>query len=255
MTKSVSTPLFRIAFLAVAALFIFSSIVAHASTATVTPGKKVTLSVAANGTAPFNYQWKKNGVNISGATSSTYVISGVQLQNAGNYTVAVSNAAGSTTSDVGTLTVVAGVADINGDGRGDLIWEDTVTGDRGIWLMNADYTSTWVYLGKLPTEWRIAGAADFNGDGRADLIWDDRVTGDHGIWLMNADYTSTWVYLGKLPTEWRIAGAADFNGDGKSDLVWEDTVTGDRGIWLMNADYTSTWVYLGKLPTEWRIAQ
>jgi len=40
----------------------------------------------------YAYQWKKGGVNISGATSSTYSIVSVVTGDAGSYTVEVSNA-------------------------------------------------------------------------------------------------------------------------------------------------------------------
>jgi len=129
-----------------------------------------------------------------------------------------------------------------------------------MWIMNAAGTAFtgWVYLGQVPTAWRIAGTADFNGDGHPDIVWENTVTGDHGIWTMNAAGTAFtgWVYLGQVPTAWRIAGTADFNGDGYPDILWENTLTGDRGIWIMNAAGTAftNWVYLGQVPTAWRIA-
>src|SRR3981189_2706363 len=39
---------------------------------TVSSGQTASFSVAATGTAPLAYQWKKNSVAISGATSSSY---------------------------------------------------------------------------------------------------------------------------------------------------------------------------------------
>ncbi len=68
-------------------------------------GSPVTFSVTASGTAPLNYQWLKNGTNISGATSSSYTISSVATTDAANYTVAIANVAGSTNSSAATLTV------------------------------------------------------------------------------------------------------------------------------------------------------
>jgi PKD repeat protein len=53
-------------------------------------GQSVTLSVTATGPRALQYQWKKNNVNISGATSTTYVISSVELSDIGAYSVAVS---------------------------------------------------------------------------------------------------------------------------------------------------------------------
>src|SRR5579871_3879514 len=42
------------------------------SSSTVTAGQTASFAVTASGTAPFTYQWNKNGTAISGATSSTY---------------------------------------------------------------------------------------------------------------------------------------------------------------------------------------
>ena len=74
---------------------------------TVNEGSNVTFSVVATGTAPLSYQWKKNGSNISGATSSSYTISSAKTSDAGSYTVTVSNDAGKVTSSTATLTVTA----------------------------------------------------------------------------------------------------------------------------------------------------
>ncbi|MBO4715191.1 MAG: immunoglobulin domain-containing protein, partial [Verrucomicrobia bacterium] len=51
------------------------------------------------------YQWKKDGVNIVGATSASYTIDSAKKTDAGNYTVTVSNSAGSVTSSATKLTV------------------------------------------------------------------------------------------------------------------------------------------------------
>ncbi len=72
----------------------------------VTEGQNVSFSVTAAGTDPLNYQWKKDGADISGANSSTLSLNNVQLSNAGSYSVAVSNNAGSVTSSAVTLTVL-----------------------------------------------------------------------------------------------------------------------------------------------------
>ncbi len=69
-------------------------------------GQTATLNVTANGTAPFTYQWKKDGVDISGATAISYSISNVTTAASGNYTVLVSNSLGSSLSNIATLTVV-----------------------------------------------------------------------------------------------------------------------------------------------------
>jgi len=76
-------------------------------TQTVSQGNPVTFSVTATGSNPLSYQWRKNGVNISGATNSTYTIAAVVPGDAGTYSVVVSNPAGSATSNNASLFVTA----------------------------------------------------------------------------------------------------------------------------------------------------
>jgi hypothetical protein len=63
----------------------------------------LTLSVAANYAA--SYQWNLGGTPIVGATSATYVVTHATSVNAGNYTVTVTNGAGSVTSSVAAVAV------------------------------------------------------------------------------------------------------------------------------------------------------
>ena len=67
---------------------------------TVCSPNAATFTVGASGAAPLTYQWRLNGVNLPGATGSSYV-----TNVAGNYTVVVANSCGSVTSVVATLTV------------------------------------------------------------------------------------------------------------------------------------------------------
>jgi Immunoglobulin domain/Beta-propeller repeat len=69
-------------------------------------GSNATLRVTGTGTGPLSYQWFLNGVAISGGTSSTLTLTNVQGANAGSYSVAVSNPAGTVNSTVGVVQVV-----------------------------------------------------------------------------------------------------------------------------------------------------
>lgn len=81
---------------------------AYAAQATVAAGQLVTLTATADGTAPFTYQWAKNGAVLVGATDSTYTIMSFQAADAGTYNTLVSNSAGSTTSDDAILSLDGG---------------------------------------------------------------------------------------------------------------------------------------------------
>ena len=73
--------------------------------ATINQGQNATFSVVAEGTGPFTYQWKKDGVVLAGATAATLRLVNVTVAQAGNYTVAVSNTQGTTISNAAALTV------------------------------------------------------------------------------------------------------------------------------------------------------
>jgi hypothetical protein len=74
----------------------------------VTAGQMATFSVATNGSAPLTYQWMKNGVAISGASSSDYSTPVTSItDNGAQFAVSVSNATGTVTSNAALLTVTA----------------------------------------------------------------------------------------------------------------------------------------------------
>jgi RHS repeat-associated protein len=66
-------------------------------------GDSVGFTVEAAGTAPFAYQWLKNGTNVYGATNSAYTVNNVSLDEAGTYRVTVHNPAGTSISEEATL--------------------------------------------------------------------------------------------------------------------------------------------------------
>jgi hypothetical protein len=69
------------------------------------PGTPAAFYVSAGGTGPLAYQWRRNGVNLLGATSASLVLSSVSMSNAGSYDVVVSGF-GSVTSAPAALAVV-----------------------------------------------------------------------------------------------------------------------------------------------------
>jgi uncharacterized delta-60 repeat protein len=74
-------------------------------------GATITFDVLAGGTPPLSYRWRRNGValddggSVSGALTSVLVLTNVLGGNSGNYSVVITNASGSVTSVVATLTV------------------------------------------------------------------------------------------------------------------------------------------------------
>jgi glucose/arabinose dehydrogenase len=83
------------------------AITSQPSNLSVAQGQNAGFSVSASGASPLSYQWRKDGINVTGANSANYTVTNAQPQDAGQYSVVVSNSAGSVTSNSATLTVTA----------------------------------------------------------------------------------------------------------------------------------------------------
>jgi len=114
------------------------TIVSQPQSRTNVVGSTATFSVAASGTEPLAYQWCFNGTNLAGQTSTTLTLGSVQTAQAGSYTVVVTNAAGSVTSQVAALTVLVPTRIISLSG--DLAFGDVLVGsssNRVLTITNA----------------------------------------------------------------------------------------------------------------------
>lgn len=94
-------------------------------------GGTAVFTVIAAGTGPLTYQWKLNGTNVAGATATTLTLTNVQVSQAGNYVVAVSNAAGGVLSSVAALAVV----DVPGAGSLDSGFDVGTGGNAPVYAM------------------------------------------------------------------------------------------------------------------------
>ena len=71
----------------------------------ISAGYPVTFSVVASGSAPYSYQWRRNGADIVGATASSYKFTTTLADDGAHFRVRVSNAYGNVLSNVATLSV------------------------------------------------------------------------------------------------------------------------------------------------------
>jgi hypothetical protein len=89
-------------------------------------GETVVFSTAATGLLPMGYSWRRNGRIVTNVlinqSTCFWAIYNVQLTNAGNYQVGVTNLAGIATGGLTTNAVLTVLEDTDGDGMPDL-WE------------------------------------------------------------------------------------------------------------------------------------
>src|SRR5579862_2776984 len=125
------------------------SITSQPASRTVTAGQPATFSVTATGTAPLTYQWKKNGADISGATTAAYTTpSAAASDTNAKFTVTVTNSVSSATSNTATLTVNV---------------PPSITTQPASRTINAGQTATFSVAatgtGTLTYQWKKNGAA------------------------------------------------------------------------------------------------
>jgi Ca2+-binding RTX toxin-like protein len=144
-------------------------------------------------------------------------------------------------------------ADMNADGRSDLLWRNS-DGQVMTWQMNGAQhtTNQGMFLGPGP-DWRIAdGHGDYNGDGKSDILWRN-TDGTMVIWQMDGAAVPALYALPAIGANWNIVdGHADFNGDGRSDILLRST-DGTVQVWQMNGGTVTPGATV-PVPLDWSIA-
>lgn len=123
------------------------------------------------------------------------------------------------------------IADLNGDGKSDLILKHA-NGALFVYLMNGYDVAGGGFILGPGTGWSISHVADLDGDRNADLIL-KHTDGSVYVYLMNGATVTSGGFLLGPGTGWTPILTGDMNGDGNADIVLEST-TGASFIYLMN---------------------
>jgi len=128
------------------------------------------------------------------------------------------------------------VADINGDGKDDLLWRQLVPGSFADWQMNGSSVLSMSKGFPADSSFTLVAAGKFYGPGKPDdLVWAN--SGSIWMWVPSG---STFVFqrIASMPPGWMIIGSGDVDGDGKADLIFRNVseTSGNGGIayWRMN---------------------
>ena len=164
------------------------------------------------------------------------------------------------------LVHAAPKADMNGEGKSDILLQNANTGACFVWEMNGLNllgANTYGYVGTtLGADWKVKGTGDFNGDGKSDILLQNANTGACFVWEMNGlsllDASSSGAVGWTPGKDWQVANVGDYNGDGKSDILLQNTATNACFVWEMNGLNLlspNSYGYVGWTPSaEWHVA-
>jgi endo-1,4-beta-xylanase len=194
-------------------------ITAQPSSVAATVGDDVTFTVAGDGTAPLAYQWRKDGVAISGnpsATTPTLTLTFVRTADAGSYDCVVSNVAGEATSAAASLTVAPDLATVTLSGLSHAYdgapHGATVTTSPAGLAVVVTYdggAALPVWPGRYLVEATV-NDPDYVGVARGTLVITTRVRVRHAPTLNGAVDGSVQVHL---PESVTLNGGASVSGD------------------------------------------
>lgn len=247
-TNSAGSATSNVATLTVNPLTVAPVITAQPGNQTVTAGSAVTLTASASGTPTPTYQWKKDGVAISGAIGASYTIGSATSASAGTYSVVASNSAGSATSSGAVLTV-------NAAAKGPVITSQPAS--QAV-KKGGTVTFTVVATGTpAPTyQWRRYGNAIEGATGAAYSI-SNLISSNAGIYSVVVTNSNGSVTSGNAVLTVTSTAAAlplvDFNADNKTDLIWQNVLTGELNVWFMNGTTMDDAVSLGSFDSNWKI--
>ncbi len=150
--------------------------------------------------------------------------------------------------------VATGNFDGDPDGRSDILWRNTSTGQVFIWLMNGTQRVGEGSPGTAGQAWQIAGTGDFDGDGRLDILWRHTVSGHVFVWFVDGTQRVGQGSLGVIPLVWQIVGTGNFDGDiqGRSDILWRRD-DGQVDIWLLDGTEVTQLGSAGATGVDWQI--
>jgi hypothetical protein len=142
----------------------------------------------------------------------------------------------------------AGVkGDFNGDGRVDLLFQNTGTNQLYLWYMSGTSQTGGTFVSPNPDPgWKVVAAGDLSGDGRPDILFRNSA-GQLDVWYVSNNVMVGGTILpaptnssGQTDPNWQVVGMADINGDGNQDVVFHHSLTGQNYVW-----YFSHGTYIG----------
>jgi len=98
--------------------------------------------------------------------------------------------------------------DFNGDGKPDILWRNTTSGQNAVWYLDGVTVTGSAVLDSMADQtWTIVGTGDFNGDGKPDILWRNTTSGQNAVWYLNGVTVTGFAVLNSMTDQtWQIVG-------------------------------------------------
>jgi hypothetical protein len=165
----------------------------------------------------------------------------------------------STVTGPGAGWNIVSSGDFNGDGKSDILWSNTTTGQTEVFLMNGGTVATTGAALNNGVNLKAVGTGDFNNDGKSDIAFQNQTDFSVQIWTMNGAVQSGAPINIAAPTvvnpgdNFILRGAEDVNGDGFSDLLFSDSQNNVKAVELTTGGATLATVTLAAPPTPFHL--
>jgi alpha-tubulin suppressor-like RCC1 family protein len=185
----------------------FLSLEVEPSSQTVAVGQTAAFSITAISPDPLSYQWVFDGTNIAGANNSSCSISDVQSNNAGAYSVVISNAVTSANivSSNAVLTVIPPVITV------EPAYQAVMPGSTAMFSANA------AGYGSVGLQWEFNG---INIPGATNTV----------LILTNADSSESGTYSVTVSSPYGLVTSANVTLSVSPIIAWGDNTSGETTI-------------------------
>ena len=140
---------------------------------------------------------------------------------------------------LGALGKVIATPDLDGDGKGDLIWQSPNTGMVSFWLLDASSSlgirGKGVLLPTLDVSTKFVGYGKFGTTNV--LIWQNTVYGTIQVWQLDSTNLriASIVNYTNPAAGMKVVAVGDLDNDGNADLVLQDPSTGNVNYALLTS--------------------
>jgi hypothetical protein len=111
-----------------------------------------------------------------------------------------------------TTWQIVATADLNADGRTDIVWRNSASGQVFVMLMNGGtITSSGTVYTEPNQAWQIVATGDYNADGKSDLLWRNSTTGQVFMQLMSGlTIAASGMVYTEPNTAWHVMGPREY---------------------------------------------